>query len=91
MVSILSRRAIRRGAFTSIGALIRAIQRILDSWNDDCKPFVWVKTAEEILATLHRQRSRETVHQHPYRSCGPTRCFGPVRAATCWHRGRADN
>jgi hypothetical protein len=60
--SILSRRAIRRGAFTSVRALIDAIQRFLDHWNDDCKPFVWVKTADEILATLHRQRSHETVH-----------------------------
>jgi transposase len=40
--SILSRRAIRRGAFTSVRALIDAIQRFLDHWNDDCKPFVWV-------------------------------------------------
>jgi transposase len=60
--SILSRRAIRRGAFTSVRALTDAIQRFLDHWNDDCKPFVWVKTTDEILATLHRQRSHETVH-----------------------------
>jgi hypothetical protein len=60
--SSLSRRAIRRGAFTSVRALTEAIQRFLDHWNDDCKPFVWVKTADEILATLHRQRSDETVH-----------------------------
>ena len=52
----------RRGAFTSVRALTEAIQRFLDHWNDDCKPFVWVKTADEILATLHRQRSLETVH-----------------------------
>jgi transposase len=60
--SILSRRAIRRGVFSSVAALIDAIQRLLDGWNDRCKPFVWVKSAEQILARLNRQRSHETVH-----------------------------
>jgi hypothetical protein len=59
---IVSRRAIRRGAFTSVRALVDAVQSSLDHWHDDCKPFVWVKTADEVLATLHRQRSHETVH-----------------------------
>jgi hypothetical protein len=59
---IVSRRGIRRGAFTSVRALVDATQSFLDHWNDDRKPFVWVKTAFEILATLHRQRSHETVH-----------------------------
>ena len=31
--------------------LIEAIQRFLDSWNDDRKPFVWLKSTDEILAT----------------------------------------
>ncbi len=60
--SILSRRAIRRGAFKSLGALIQAIQRFLDGWNETCHPFVWVKSAEQILSQLHRQRFNETVH-----------------------------
>jgi transposase len=60
--SILSRRAIRRGAFPSVRALTQAIQRFIDAWNEDCKPFVWVKTADEILASRPRQRSPETVH-----------------------------
>jgi hypothetical protein len=56
-----SRRAIRRGAFTSIGVLLQALQRLLDSWNGDCKPFVWVAAAEEI-----QQRCTVTV---PVRRC----------------------
>lgn len=60
--SILSRRAIRRGVFSSVTALVDAIQRFLDGWNDRHKPFVWVKSAEQILARLNRQRSHETVH-----------------------------
>lgn len=50
--SILSRRAIRRGVFQSVKVLIEAIQRFLDAWNDRCKPFVWVKSAEDVLAKL---------------------------------------
>jgi hypothetical protein len=60
--SILSRRDIRRGAFPSVRALTQAIQRFIDAWNEGCKPFVWVKTADEILASLHHQHSHETVH-----------------------------
>lgn len=60
--SILSRRAIRRGAFKSLGALIDAIQGFLDAWNESSKPFVWVKSAEQILAGMHRQPFKKTVH-----------------------------
>jgi transposase len=60
--SILSRRAIRRGAFTSLQALVDAIQRFLDAWNENSRPFVWVKSAEQILATMHRQPFKKTVH-----------------------------
>ncbi|MBJ7610181.1 MAG: IS630 family transposase [Candidatus Dormibacteraeota bacterium] len=60
--SVLSRRAIRRGVFRNLSALIDAIQRFLDGWNERCKPFVWVKSAEQILAQLNRQRFHETVH-----------------------------
>jgi hypothetical protein len=27
-----------------------AIQRFIDAWNENKKPFVWVKTADQILA-----------------------------------------
>jgi transposase len=60
--SILSRKAIRRGVFTSVKALIEAIQRFLDHWNANKKPFVWVKSAEQILAGMHRQPFNQTVH-----------------------------
>ena len=48
--SRLSARAIRRGAFKSVRALREAIQRFLDAWNETCRPFKWVKTADQILA-----------------------------------------
>jgi hypothetical protein len=36
------------------GTLVEAIQRFRDHWKDDCQPFV--KTADEILASLGRHR-----------------------------------
>ena len=47
--SILSRRAIRRGSFGSVAQLRAGIERFLNSWNADAKPFAWIKTAEQIL------------------------------------------
>jgi transposase len=60
--SLLHRRALRRGVFKSVAALRQAIQRFLDAWNDECRPFMWVKPADQILARADRQRSSETRH-----------------------------
>ena len=46
---IITRQAIRRGTFTSVKVLIAAIETFIDAWNDRCQPFVWTKTADEIL------------------------------------------
>jgi hypothetical protein len=29
--------------------LIAAIERFIDGWNDRCHPFVWTKTADDLL------------------------------------------
>jgi hypothetical protein len=47
---IITRQAIRRGTFTSVKDLIAAIRKFIDGWNERCEPFVWTKTADEILA-----------------------------------------
>ncbi len=47
--SILTRKSIRRGSFPSVRALIRHIQNFLDHWNEDPVPFVWTKSAVEII------------------------------------------
>ena len=60
--SILQRRAINRGVFRSVAALVAAIERFLSAWNDRKKPFAWVKSAEQILAKADRQRSRVTAY-----------------------------
>jgi transposase len=47
--SVITRQAIRRGSFNSVKELIAAIGRFIDAWNDRCKPFVWTKTADDLL------------------------------------------
>ncbi len=53
--SVLSRQAIRRGSFRSIRDLIAAIDTFTRSWNEGSSPFVWTKTADEILAKAVRK------------------------------------
>jgi transposase len=47
---IISRQAIRRGSFTNVADLIRAIRAFIDGYNERCQPFRWTKTADQILA-----------------------------------------
>jgi transposase len=53
----LTDRRLRRGAFTSVANLIDAIETWVEHWNDDPKPFVWHKTAEEIITKVRRGRA----------------------------------
>jgi transposase len=51
---IITRQAIRRGTFTSVKDLIGAIETFIAGWNERCEPFVWTKTADNILAKAIR-------------------------------------
>ena len=48
----LTNRWLRRGTHHSVRELIGSIRTWIEMWNDDPKPFVWHKTADEILDTL---------------------------------------
>ena len=50
-------RRTRRGPFSSVAALIDAIDTWVEHWNDDPKPFIWHKTSEEIITTVRRGRA----------------------------------
>jgi transposase len=54
---IITRQAIRRGTFTSVKDLITAIETFIDGWNDRCQPFVWTKTADELIPKATRGQS----------------------------------
>ncbi len=53
----LTDKAIRRGVFGSVPALITAIEEYLEASNEDPKAFVWTATAEQILEKVRRGRT----------------------------------
>jgi transposase len=59
---IIERQAIHRGSFGSVKDLNAKIRAFIDGWNDRCHPFVWTKTADEILNKANRQPTSNTVH-----------------------------
>lgn len=48
----LTNRKLRRSAHRSVTELERDVHRWINEWNTDPKPFVWTKTADQILDTL---------------------------------------
>ena len=54
----LTTKWLRRGTHRSVKELVAAIRTWITNWNDDPKPFVWHKTANEILDTLATYCSR---------------------------------
>ena len=59
---IITRQAIRRGSFASVKELISAISRFIDDWTERCHPFIWTKTADEILPHATRQATSDARH-----------------------------
>ena len=60
--ALQTEKQLRRGVYQSSGELEAAIYRHLDIANEHPKPFVWVKTADRILANVSRfcRRTLET-------------------------------
>ena len=52
--ALLTERAIRRGVFSSVRQLETAIKIYIEVTNADPKPFRWIKTADDILASIQR-------------------------------------
>ncbi|HEX3540520.1 MAG TPA: IS630 family transposase, partial [Acidimicrobiales bacterium] len=53
----LTERRLRRGTFTSVGNLIDGIFDWAETWNVDPKPYIWHKTADEIITKVRRGRA----------------------------------
>ena len=56
--SELTTKKVKRGAHLSVSQLQRDIKGWIKTWNENPRPYVWVKTADEILASLARYCSR---------------------------------
>ena len=62
--SLLTRRCLRRGAFASTDGLKAAIQAFIDQTNTEPRPFVWTKTADEILSSVKQFCQRTSNSDH---------------------------
>ena len=64
---LLTDKLIRRGVHTSVQALENDIRDWIATWNDDPRPFTWLKTADDILNSLAdylaKIRPRQTDHR----------------------------
>jgi transposase len=60
----LTRRKLKRGAHRSVRQLNTDIHAWLEHWNENPRPFVWTKTADQILETLatYSQRINDSGH-----------------------------
>ena len=63
----ITNKQIRRGAFRSVKELEAAIHEYIEVHNEDPKPFVWTRTADEILASIARFARRTNSAVQPPR------------------------
>jgi len=60
----LTTKKLRRGTHRSVRALNTDIRDWITTWNDNPKPFVWTKTADEILESVARYCTRINESRH---------------------------
>lgn len=56
--ALLTERAIKRGVHRSTSELEAAIRSFIDAHNADPKPFIWTKSADQIIAAVQRHCQR---------------------------------
>jgi hypothetical protein len=54
LVRALTEKLLSRGVHKSVKSLEKDMLAWVDTWNEDPKPFIWTKSAEEILESLER-------------------------------------
>jgi len=59
---IIERQAIHRGTFRNVHELTVKIRDFINGWNPRAQPFVWTKTADQILAKANRQTTSNADH-----------------------------
>lgn len=60
---LLTEKQLRRGVYTSVKELEKAIMKYIKTHNENKKPFVWTKSAEEILVKVERARKALSYQQ----------------------------
>ncbi|KDO07479.1 IS630 family transposase [Amycolatopsis mediterranei] len=87
--AFLTDQLIRRGVHRSVAALEKDIREWIKDWNEDPRPFVWRKTAEEIIDSLARycQRISGAGHYSAFNLVALTRLaqIGKHVGVDLWH------
>src|SRR3954454_16141143 len=98
----LTAKQIKRGIDRSVRALVEPIEEFIHVRNEGPRPFIWMKSADEILASIARypQRTSDSGHQGAVRSgrwhrederaAGPRSVLGPDAAALRFHDASRD-
>jgi transposase len=60
----LTTKKLRRGTHTSVRQLNKDIRSWIDTWNDNPRPYVWTKTADQILASIGNYCTRINDSRH---------------------------
>jgi transposase len=60
----LTTKKLRRGTHTSVRQLNNDIRAWIDTWNDNPRPYVWTKTADQILANIGNYCTRINDSRH---------------------------
>ncbi len=61
--SELTTKLLKRGAHSSVHQLNADIRQWIDSWNENPRPYVWTKTADQILDSINAT-ANELTPQH---------------------------
>jgi hypothetical protein len=83
----LTNKWLRRGTHRSTRELEASINCWIETWNDEPNPFVWHKSADEILDTLARYCARISDSRHRERSM-MSQCGGCRLASTQRYNAR---
>jgi transposase len=60
----LTNNKLRRGAHRSVRELNADIRAWIQTWNENPEPFVWTKTADQILESIARYRTQTNDSGH---------------------------
>lgn len=56
----LTTKKLQRGTHLSVSALNKDIRGWVETWNENPRPYVWTKTADQILASMSRYCTQQT-------------------------------
>ena len=62
--ALITQRAIRRGSFRTVRALVDRIEHFVKTYNESADPFRWTATADSILAKIERLTKRISGTSH---------------------------